>query len=74
MSNLFHDSNNTVGELTKKLASKLTDLGLRLTTAESCTGGKLSVALCAEETPPNFMMSGWSCSAMKQSADPRRAS
>ena len=43
MSNLFHDSNNTVGELTKKLASKLTDLGLRLTTAESCTGGKLSV-------------------------------
>lgn len=54
MSNLFHDSNNTVGELTKKLASKLTDLGLRLTTAESCTGGKLSVALCAEENTAEF--------------------
>lgn len=54
MSNLFHHSNNTVGELTKKLASKLTDLGLRLTTAESCTGGKLSVALCAEENTAEF--------------------
>ena len=54
MSNLFHDSNNTVGELTKKVASKLTDLGLRLTTAESCTGGKLSVALCAEENTADF--------------------
>lgn len=54
MSNLFHDSNNTVGELTKKVASKLTDLGLRLTTAESCTGGKLSVALCAEENTAEF--------------------
>ena len=49
MSNLLHDNHYTVGELTKKLASKLTDAGLRLTTAESCTGGKLSVALCAEE-------------------------
>ncbi len=29
MSNLFHDSNNNAGEMTKKLASKLTDLGLR---------------------------------------------
>lgn len=54
MSTLFHDSNNTVGELTKKLANKLTDLGLRLTTAESCTGGKLSVALCAEENTADF--------------------
>lgn len=54
MSNLFHHSNNTVGELTKKLASKLIDLGLRLTTAESCTGGKLSVALCAEENTAEF--------------------
>ncbi|MDU7190721.1 MAG: CinA family protein, partial [Enterobacter sp.] len=49
MSNFLHDNHNTVGELTKKLASKLTDAGLRLTTAESCTAGKLSVALCAEE-------------------------
>ncbi|MCK7428042.1 2-oxo-tetronate isomerase [Enterobacter chengduensis] len=54
MSTLFHDSNNTVCELTKKLANKLTDLGLRLTTAESCTGGKLSVALCAEENTADF--------------------
>ena len=54
MSNLFHDDHYTVSELTKKLASKLTDAGLRLTTAESCTGGKLSVALCAEENTADF--------------------
>ena len=54
MSNLLHDNHCTVGELTKKLASKLTDAGLRLTTAESCTGGKLSVALCAEENTADF--------------------
>lgn len=54
MSNLQHDNNYTVAELTKKVASKLTDLGLRLTTAESCTGGKLSVALCAEENTAEF--------------------
>ncbi len=54
MSNLLHDNHYTVGELTKKLASKLTDAGLRLTTAESCTGGKLSVALCAEENTADF--------------------
>lgn len=41
MSNLFHDDHYTVSELTKKLASKLTDAGLRLTTAESCTGEAL---------------------------------
>ena len=54
MSNLHHDNTYTVAELTKKVASKLTDLGLRLTTAESCTGGKLSVALCAEENTAEF--------------------
>lgn len=54
MSKLHHDNNYTVAELTKKVASKLTDLGLRLTTAESCTGGKLSVALCAEENTAEF--------------------
>ena len=54
MSNLLHDSHYTVSELTKKLASKLTDAGLRLTTAESCTGGKLSVALCTEENTADF--------------------
>ncbi len=65
MSNLYHDNSITVAELTKKLASRLIDAGLRLTTAESCTGGKLSVALCAEErTLPIFMMWGWSSSAI----------
>ncbi|MEH0885242.1 2-oxo-tetronate isomerase [Enterobacter sp. UNJFSC 003] len=54
MNNLNHDNHETVGELTKKLAAKLTDLGLRLTTAESCTGGNLSVALCAEENTAEF--------------------
>ncbi|ELW1648122.1 MULTISPECIES: 2-oxo-tetronate isomerase [Enterobacter] len=54
MSNLYHDKNTTVSELTKKVASKLTDLGLRLTTAESCTGGNLAVALCAEENTAEF--------------------
>lgn len=54
MNNLNHDNHETIGELTKKLAAKLTDLGLRLTTAESCTGGNLSVALCAEENTAEF--------------------
>lgn len=54
MHNLERDNNETVGELTKKLATKLTDAGLRLTTAESCTGGNLSVALCAEENTADF--------------------
>lgn len=54
MSNLDHDKNETTGELTKKLATKLTYLGLRLTTAESCTGGNLAVALCAEENTAEF--------------------
>ena len=27
---------------------------LRLTTAESCTGGQLAVALCAAENTPDF--------------------
>ncbi|MEG5548500.1 2-oxo-tetronate isomerase [Enterobacter wuhouensis] len=54
MGNLKHDKNETTAELTKKLAGKLTDLGLRLTTAESCTGGNLSVALCAEENTAEF--------------------
>ncbi|MDU4265282.1 MAG: 2-oxo-tetronate isomerase [Enterobacter hormaechei] len=44
MSNLIHDSNSTISELTKKLATQLTDRGLRLTTAE----------LCAEENTAEF--------------------
>ena len=35
MSNLIHDNNTTISELTKKLATTLTERGLRLTTAES---------------------------------------
>ena len=42
MSNLIHDNNTTISELTKKLATTLTERGLRLTTAESCTGGNLA--------------------------------
>lgn len=54
MSNLIHDNNTTISELTKKLATTLTERGLRLTTAESCTGGNLAVALCAEENTAEF--------------------
>ncbi|MGS6402056.1 CinA family protein, partial [Enterobacter intestinihominis] len=54
MSNLIHDNNTTISELTKKLATTLTERGLRLTTAESCTGGNLGVALCAEENTAEF--------------------
>ncbi|MGS6447338.1 CinA family protein, partial [Enterobacter intestinihominis] len=49
MTNIFHYNNTTISELTKKGATTLTERGLRLTTAESCTGGNLAVALCAEE-------------------------
>ncbi|MGS6402032.1 competence protein ComA, partial [Enterobacter intestinihominis] len=37
MSNLFHDIKTTISELTKKVPTTLTERGLRLTTAESCT-------------------------------------
>ncbi|MGS6402054.1 CinA family protein, partial [Enterobacter intestinihominis] len=46
---MFQNNKTTSRELTKKVATTLTERGLRLTTAESCTGGKLAVALCAEE-------------------------
>ncbi|MGS6468305.1 CinA family protein, partial [Enterobacter intestinihominis] len=39
--------NTHFSELTKKLPTTLTERGLRLTTAESSTGGNLAVALCA---------------------------
>ncbi|MGS6300578.1 competence protein ComA, partial [Enterobacter intestinihominis] len=39
MRNFFHHNNTTSSELTKKLPTTLTERGLRLTTAESCTGG-----------------------------------
>ncbi|MGS6237065.1 CinA family protein, partial [Enterobacter intestinihominis] len=48
MSNLIHYINTTIRVVTKKVATTLTERGLRLTTAESCTGGNLAVALYAE--------------------------
>ncbi|MGS6462960.1 CinA family protein, partial [Enterobacter intestinihominis] len=42
MSNIFDDNNTTVRERRKTLATTLTERGLRLTTAESCTGGNLA--------------------------------
>ncbi|MGS6403085.1 CinA family protein, partial [Enterobacter intestinihominis] len=50
----FHYNNTTISEMTKKVATTLTERGLRLTTAESCTGGNLAVALCAEENTAEF--------------------
>lgn len=40
--------NKTTGELTKQIANTFMDSGISLTTAESCTGGLLAAALCAE--------------------------
>ncbi|MGS6229855.1 CinA family protein, partial [Enterobacter intestinihominis] len=40
--------NTTKSLLSKTVPTTLTERGLRLTTAESCTGGNLAVALCAE--------------------------
>lgn len=40
--------NKTTGELTKQIANTFMDSGLSLTTTESCTGGLLAAALCAE--------------------------
>lgn len=39
MSNNPYNQAKTTGELTKQVASALIDRRLRLTTAESCTGG-----------------------------------
>ncbi len=41
------DEAESVDSLTKKLGDLLVNQKLRLTTAESCTGGKLASALCA---------------------------
>ncbi|STW79305.1 protein Implicated in DNA repair function with RecA and MutS [Klebsiella michiganensis] len=42
MSNNPYNQAKTTGELTKQVASALIDRRLRLTTAESCTGGSLA--------------------------------
>ena len=46
--------NKTTGELTKQIANTFIDSRLSLTTAESCTGGLLAAALCAEADTAKF--------------------
>lgn len=53
------DEAETVDSLTKKLGDLLVNQKLRLTTAESCTGGKLASALCAAEDTPSFYGVGY---------------
>ncbi|NDJ57049.1 2-oxo-tetronate isomerase [Enterobacteriaceae bacterium 4M9] len=47
------------GTLTHTLRQLLTARRLRLAIAESCTGGKLTNALCAEENTPDFFGIGY---------------
>lgn len=54
MSNTAYNEAKTTGELTKQVANVLTERELMLTTAESCTGGNLATALCAEENTAAF--------------------
>lgn len=54
MAETIYNAAKTVGELTKQVANLLADRGWRLTTAESCTGGNLASALCAEENTAAF--------------------
>ncbi|WP_436858575.1 2-oxo-tetronate isomerase [Citrobacter tructae] len=44
----------TVEQLTNRLGRWLVNHHMRLTTAESCTGGKLASALCAADDTPEF--------------------
>lgn len=53
------DKAESVDSLTKKLSDLLVNQKLRLTTAESCTGGKLASALCAAEDTPSFYGVGY---------------
>ena len=48
MTDTTYNQAKTTGELTKQLSNTFIDRGLTLTTAESCTGGNLAAALCAE--------------------------
>ena len=54
MEETFYKNSKTTGELTKLVATALLNCGWRLTTAESCTGGNLATALCAEENTSAF--------------------
>lgn len=49
MSNNPYNQAKTTGELTKQVASALIDRRLRLTTAESCTGGSSWRQRCARK-------------------------
>lgn len=53
MSTAYNEA-KTLNELTKQIANALTDRGLMLTTAESCTGGNLATALCAQDDTAAF--------------------
>ncbi|MCC4040679.1 2-oxo-tetronate isomerase [Escherichia coli] len=50
---------DTIENLTSALSQRLIADQLRLTTAESCTGGKLACALCAAEDTPKFYGAGF---------------
>jgi PncC family amidohydrolase len=52
--NTEYNDAKTVNELTKRLANTLIDSDLTLTTAESCTGGKLAAELCAQADTAEF--------------------
>lgn len=54
MSKPADSETKTTGELTKHIANIFIDRGLSLTTAESCTGGNLAAALCAESDTAAF--------------------
>lgn len=55
--NIWNEA-KTVKELTRQVAYVLPELGWFLTTAESCTGGNLASALCAEEDTASFFSTG----------------
>lgn len=50
---------DTIENLTSALSQRLIADQLRLTTAESCTGGELASALCAAEDTPKFYGAGF---------------
>ncbi|MEO3989880.1 2-oxo-tetronate isomerase [Pseudocitrobacter cyperus] len=58
MNKTVYNEAKTTGELTKQAAKVLCERGWRLTTAESCTGGNLATALCAEENTAAFYDTG----------------
>lgn len=54
MSNNPYNQAKTTGELTKQVASALIDRRLRLTTAESCTGGSWRQRCARKRIRPHF--------------------